>query len=74
MTDITSNPPRTSKGTSRRTSEFAVYFAIIFMLAIPFTTVSWLRDVFRRRTLFLHGPLARAWAEADRVTPTIFSA
>ncbi|MDA9944972.1 cytochrome PufQ [Paracoccaceae bacterium] len=28
----------------------------------------------RKQTLMLHGPLARAWAEADRITPLIFSA
>jgi hypothetical protein len=54
--------------------EFTVYFSIIFVLAIPFATVFWVLDVIRKQTLMLHGPLARAWAEADRVTPLIFSA
>ena len=44
------------------------------MLAIPFVTGGWLLDVFQQQTLNLHGPLARAWAEADRITPIIFSA
>ena len=44
------------------------------MLAIPFATVSWIVDVFRKKSIFLDGPLARARAEADRTTPVIFSA
>jgi hypothetical protein len=54
--------------------EFTIYFSIIFVLAIPFATVFWVLDIIRKQTLMLHGPLARAWAEADRVTPLIFSA
>jgi len=50
-----------------------VYFFCIFFVAIPFATLRWMRDVIRHRTLNLRGPLARAWLEADRVTPMIFS-
>ncbi len=71
MTDTTSHPP---KRHSKRGAEYHVYFAILFVLAIPFATVFWLVDVIQKQTLFLHGPLARAWAEADRITPLIFSA
>lgn len=72
MSDATSSAPR-SKST-RRSLEFTLYFSLIFVLAIPFATAFWLIDVFRKQTLMLHGPLARAWAEADRITPLIFSA
>ncbi|ETX29611.1 cytochrome PufQ [Roseivivax isoporae] len=72
MTDFTSNAPR--RRTTRRGSEFLFYFSLIFVLAIPFVTASWLLDVFQKQTLNLHGPLARAWAEADRITPILFSA
>ncbi len=72
MTDFTSDMPR--RKASRRGAEFTVYFSLIFVLAIPFATVFWLADVFRKQTLNLHGPLARAWAEADRITPILFSA
>lgn len=58
----------------RRSFEFVLFFSIIFMLAIPFATVSWIVDVFRKKSIFLDGPLARARAEADRTTPVIFSA
>lgn len=74
MTDITSNPPRRAGHRSRRNAEFQVYFALIFLLALPGATLRWLRDIRRQRTLYLLGPLARAWAEADRTTPLIFSA
>ena len=54
--------------------EFRVYFTLILLFALPFSTIAWGTDIYRRRTLNLHGPLARAWAEADRITPVIFSA
>ena len=72
MTDFTSDGPKTRP--ARRGVEFTVYFSIIFVLAIPFAAVGWVLDVFQKHTLNLHGPLARAWAEADRITPLIFSA
>ena len=73
MTDVTSNgkPGRPGR---RRSAEYAVYFTLIFLFALPFATASWLRDVARRGTLNLRGPWARAWVEADAVTPMIFSA
>ena len=72
MSDVTSELPKT-RSTQRRNFEYVLYFSIIFVLAIPFATVFWVLDVIRKQTLMLHGPLARAWAEADRVTPLIFS-
>lgn len=73
MTDFTANPPR-QKHHVKRSAEYVTYFVLLFVLAIPFATVGWVIDVIRRGTLNLHGPLARAWAEADRITPLIFSA
>jgi len=74
MTDFASNsPPRRTACGRRRNAEFHVYFALIFLLALPFASVRWVRDVIRNRTLDLRGPLARAWGEADRITPVIFS-
>ena len=72
MTDFTSNGPKARHG--KRGVEFTVYFSILFIAALPFGAVGWLLDVFQKQTLNLHGPLARAWAEADRITPLIFSA
>ncbi|QIE42564.1 cytochrome PufQ [Meridianimarinicoccus aquatilis] len=73
MTDFTSSETHTRRP-MRRGAEFHLYFALIFVLALPFSTGGWVLDVIARRTLNLHGPLARAWAEADRITPLIFSA
>jgi len=73
MTDMTSNPPPRSTTGRRRTAEFWVYFVLIFLLALPFTTFRWVREIAERRTLNVRGPLARAWSEADRMTPLIFS-
>jgi hypothetical protein len=73
MTDVTSHAPRRRPGSARRTPEFMLYFALIFLLELPTACVAWVRDIIRHRTLNLLGPLARAWAEADRITPLIFS-
>ena len=73
MTDV-SQSTRKFRAKPRRSFEFVLFFSIIFVLAIPFATVSWIVDVFRKKSIFLDGPLARARAEADRTTPVIFSA
>ncbi|EPX76006.1 cytochrome PufQ [Salipiger mucosus] len=73
MTDMASNPPPRRRHGRRRGAEFALYFTLIFLLALPAACFGWARDVIRRRTLNMLGPLARAWAEADRMTPVIFS-
>jgi hypothetical protein len=74
MADFTSNEPRHRGHHVKRGAEFTFYFSILFALAIPFAMVGWLLDVFQKQTLNLHGPLARAWAEADRITPLVFQA
>lgn len=74
MTDFTSDAPRAHRHHTKRGAEFTVYFSLIFLAALPFSAAGWLLDVFQKQTLNLHGPLARAWAEADRITPLIFSA
>ncbi len=73
MTNVASNSPKT-RGQARRNLEYTLYFSLIFVLAIPFAIVFWVLDVIRKQTLKLDGPLARSWAEANRVTPLIFSA
>ena len=73
MTDITNTPvPRTPS--RKRGLEFQIYFSLIFILAIPVGTERWIANVIRNKSLDVRGPLARAWAEADRITPLIFSA
>ena len=73
MTDV-SQPTRKFRAKPRRSFEFILYFSIIFLLAIPFSLVSWVMEVFRKKSVFVDGPIARSRAEADRITPVIFSA
>ena len=73
MTDITNAPVQRSAH-RKRGLEFRIYFTLIFILAIPVGTERWIANVVRKRSLDVRGPLARAWAEADRITPLIFSA
>ncbi len=73
MTDLTSNLPIRTNRERRRSTEYRVYFTLIFLLAIPFEMVRCVRDVARLKTLNMRGPMARAWAEAERTTPMIFS-
>ena len=62
----TGNAHRTSK------AEFYIYFALIFLVAIPFATAAWVFTLVRDRHLPVHGPMARAWREAGAITPAIF--
>jgi len=73
MTDFTSGEPMRRRATRRSSAEYRLYFFCIFFFAIPFASARWVRDVIRHKTLNLNGPLARAWLEADRITPMIFS-
>ena len=73
MTDV-SQSARKYRAKSRRSFEFVLYFSVIFLLAIPFSIVSWVVEVFRKKSVFVDGPIARSRAEADRITPVIFSA
>jgi hypothetical protein len=73
MTDFASNAPPRRRPQDRRTAEYYFYFTLIFLIALPSSFFGWARDVGGHRTLNLVGPLARAWREADRVTPLIFS-
>jgi len=57
---------RTSK------TEFFVYFALIFLVAIPFAVLAWIGSVLRHGRLPATGPIGRAWSEAQRITPMIF--
>lgn len=53
-------------------AEFYVYFALIFIVAIPVACVAWIVQSLIERRLPVHGPLARAWREAGSITPNIF--
>ena len=73
MSDL-SNTDRRPKSRPGSRFEYVLFFSLIFILAIPFSTVDWMIDLYRKQTLVINGPLARAWLEAHRITPIICSA
>ena len=55
-------------------TEFAIYFAIIFLATLPLATLTWAMQAIRSRSFTDKGPMARAWTQARIITPNIFSA
>lgn len=53
-------------------AEYYLYFALIFILAVPFSALAWIARLVMERRLPVHGPFARAWHEAGAITPQIF--
>jgi hypothetical protein len=78
MTDQTTDAMMTQTveriGTKRPTTEFYVYFAIIFAATLPLATLTWALAALKSRSLTDKGPVARAWSQARIITPMIFSA
>ncbi len=58
----------------RPTTEFAVYFAIIFLATLPLACLTWGLKAIKLGGLPERGPIARAWSQARIITPMIFSA
>jgi hypothetical protein len=58
----------------RPTTEFYVYFGIIFLATLPLATLTWGLRAIRKGGLPEKGPMARAWTQARIITPMIFSA
>lgn len=73
MTDHSVNAPRARAQRGTR-AEYKVYFALIFLIALPFAVLAWCFDLLRRAAVPPRGPVARAWAEARAITPMIFLA
>ncbi len=67
-------PVTETKVTKKPTTEFAVYFAIIFLATLPLAIFTWLLSVLRSGDLKQKGPVARAWTQARIITPMIFAA
>nr|WP_298844788.1 cytochrome PufQ [uncultured Roseobacter sp.] len=65
-------PRETSR--RRHSVEFTVYFAIIFVATLPLATLTWAMQALRSRSFTDKGPMARAWTQAQIITPMIFSA
>jgi PufQ cytochrome subunit len=59
-------PKRTPK------AEYATYFALILILALPVQCLVWLGSALRHMQLPAKGPLARALRDAEEITPSIF--
>ncbi len=78
MTDMTTDTPAQQGAEARKAhnekTEFMVYFAIIFMAALPLAFLTWALAAIRSRSLTDRGPVARAWSQARIITPMIFSA
>lgn len=77
MTDQTTDmaplaTPRTAH--KRPTTEFYVYFGIIFLATLPLSTLTWALAAIKKGGLPKKGPIARAWTQARIITPMIFSA
>ncbi len=73
MTDYTVNVPRTRPQKASRV-EYGIYFALIFIAALPFAAGVWLISPALRNRMAGKGPVARALAEARAITPMIFQA
>ncbi|WP_179380765.1 cytochrome PufQ [Jannaschia marina] len=54
--------------------EYYAYLALIFLATLPLATLTWGLTALRRLSLPEKGPLAAAWAQAQIITPRIFSA
>jgi len=77
MTDLTNHTAEARPATPRRKTgqtEFAVYFAIIFLATLPLACLTWALAAIRSRSFTDKGPMARAWTQARIITPMIFSA
>jgi hypothetical protein len=62
------------RSAKKPTTEFAVYFGIIFLATLPLATLTWALRVIRSGNLKQRGPVARAWSQARIITPMIFAA
>ncbi|MCL3883083.1 cytochrome PufQ [Marivita sp. GX14005] len=76
MSDVTSNAtglgPVRHKPHHRR--EYSVYFALVFLTALPFAAAGWGAHVIRHRRRPGRSPLRAALSDAAIITPRIFSA
>ena len=76
MSDQTADfaPATEARAAKKPTTEFAIYFAIIFVATLPLACLTWGLSVLKSGSLAQRGPIARAWSQARIITPMIFSA
>ncbi|MEM7745447.1 MAG: cytochrome PufQ [Pseudomonadota bacterium] len=74
MSDQTANDVRHHRP-HRPTIEYRIYFAIIFVLSLPFTFVTCVLGLCRPDDEDANGKdfVTRAWNQASVITPLIFS-
>jgi hypothetical protein len=72
MTDNTANGGALLHGVRVPKLEYRFYFALIFLVALPFAILFWAAIALRRGRLPEKGPIARAISEARAITPFLF--
>jgi hypothetical protein len=72
MADFSVNSPRHHRGARSEGLEYRLYFALIFLFALPFAVAGCIWSLLRHGRLTAGGPLARARAEAHQIAPMIF--
>lgn len=55
-------------------AEFYVYFALIFVVAVPFAILGWILSAVMQGEMPGQNAISRAWSEARAITPLIFRA
>jgi hypothetical protein len=55
-------------------AEFYGYYALIFIVALPFAVLGWSARAVIARKLPAQNPISRAWGHARAITPSIFRA
>ena len=73
MSDMTSDV-QVGRARKSPSTEYMVYFAVIFVATLPLATLTWALAAMRSRSFTDKGPMARAWSQARIITPMIFSA
>ena len=71
MSDQSVNGHR-ARGDRISKAEHNVYFALIFVIALPFAAVAWVFSLIRHGQMPAKDPVCRAWCEARAITPMIF--
>ena len=74
MSDFTANGLGSTR-TKAPGFEYRIYFAIIFMISLPWALASWALGLAKPDSEDAqHGVIGRAWRRAAIITPMIFSA
>ena len=55
-------------------AEFYGYFALIFLVATPFSILGWIASAVMHGEMPDQNAISRAWSEARAITPLIFRA